>query len=98
MSSHVLPLTKDENFRYFGRNIGEISDIGDNRSEIGHGNSFEGKIVEKSKISPIFCRYIGIRPKFRRNFVSGTHTRVGNFLLQNIGNIDKISEIYQKYW
>ena len=37
----------DENFRYFDRSIGEISDIGDNRSEISHGNSFEGKIAEK---------------------------------------------------
>ena len=45
-------------------NIGEISDIGDNRSEISHGNSFEGKIAEKSEISPIFRRYIGIGPKF----------------------------------
>ena len=46
----------------------EISDIGDNRSEISHGNSFEGKIAEKLKISPIFRRYIGIGLKFRRNF------------------------------
>ena len=32
----------------------EISDIGDNRNEIGHGNSFEGKIAEKLEISSIF--------------------------------------------
>ena len=44
----------------------EISDIGDNRSEITHGNSFEGKIAEKWEISPIFRRYISIGPKFRR--------------------------------
>ena len=60
--------TMDKNFGYFGRNIGEISDIGDNRSEISHENSFEGKIAEKSEILPIFRRYIGIGPKFRRNF------------------------------
>ena len=74
--------------------LAKISDIGDNRSEIGHGNLFEEKIVEKSEISPKFRRYIGIGPKFRRNFFSGTHTRVDDFLLQNIGDI---SEILVKY-
>ena len=43
----------------------EISDIGNNRSEISHEKSFEGKIAEKSKISSIFHRYIGIGAKFR---------------------------------
>ena len=53
----------------------EISDIGDNRSEISYGNLFERKIIEKSEISLIFRRYIGIGPKFQRNFVCGTHVR-----------------------
>ena len=53
----------------------EISDIGDNRNEISHEKSFEGKIAKKSKISPIFRLYIGIGPKFRRNF-SEWNTRV----------------------
>ena len=87
----------DENFRYFGRNIGEISDIGGNRSEISHGNSFEGKIAENRK----FCRYIGIGQKFRRNFgeisASGTHARAGDFLLQNIEDISEISVKYRRY-
>ena len=79
----------DENFQYFNRNIGEISDIGDNQSEMSHGNSFEGKIVEKLKISSIY--------RYRTEIsASGTHTRVGDFLLQNIENISKISEIYRK--
>ena len=65
----------------------EISDIGDNRSEIGDGNLFEGKIVEK----------LEILPKFRLNFVCGTHARVGNFLLQNIKDISEISVKYQRY-
>ena len=34
--------------------ISDISDIDDNRSKISQGNSFEGKIAEKSEISPIF--------------------------------------------
>ena len=44
-----------------------------------------------------FCRYIGIGPKFWRNFVSVTHVRVGDFLLQNIGDISKISVKYRRY-
>ena len=83
----------DENFRYFGRNIDKISDISDNRSEISHENSFEGKFVEKSEISSIFRRYIGIRPKFRQV----KHTRVGDFLLQNIEDISEISIKYRRY-
>ena len=89
----------------------KISDISDNRSEIGHGNSFEGKITEKLENLSIFRRYIGIGPKFMRNFVCETHARVGDFLFQNIediseisvkyrryiGNIGKILEIYRKY-
>ena len=76
----------DENFQYFDRNIDEILDIGDNRSEMSHGNSFEGKIVEKSKISSIY--------RYRTEIsASGTHTHVGDFLLQNIENISEISEI-----
>ena len=59
---HVI---MNENFRYFGRNIDEISDIGDNRSEISHGNSFEGKIAEKSEISPIYRYGTEISAKFR---------------------------------
>ena len=43
----------------------KISDIGDNRSEIGHGNSFEGKIAEKSEISPIYRYWTEISAKFR---------------------------------
>ena len=48
-------LGKDGNFQYFSLNTGEISDIGDNRSEIDHENSFEKKIVEKSEILLKFC-------------------------------------------
>ena len=43
----------------------EISDISDNRSKIGHGNSFEGKIAEKSEISPIYRYRTEISTKFR---------------------------------
>ena len=75
----------------------KISDISENRSEIGHGNSFEGKIIEKSKILPIFRQYIGIGQKFRRNFVCGTHARVGDFLFQNIEDISEISVKYRRY-
>ena len=84
----------DENFRYFGRNISEISNIGDNRSEINHGNSFEGKIAEKIgnffDISPIYRYRTEISGKFQRV----EHTRVGDFLLQNIENI---SIKYRRY-
>ena len=71
----------------------EISDIDNNRSEIGHGNSFEGKIAGNLKISSIY-RY---RTEFMRNFICGKHTRVGDLLFQNIEDISKISEIYRKY-
>ena len=80
----------DEIFQYFGRNIGEISDIGDNRSEISHGNSFEGKIAEKLEILPIY--------RYRTEIsTSETHTRVSDFLLQNIEDISEISVKYRRY-
>ena len=86
----TIPMVMDENFRHFGRNIGEISDIDDNRSEISHGNSFEGKIAEKSEISPIF--------RYRTEIsVNGTHAHVGDFLLQNIEDIYEISVKYRIY-
>ena len=80
----------DENFRYFGRNVGEISDIGDNRSEISHGNLFKGKIAEKSKISPIYRYQTEIS-------ASETQARVGDFLLQNIEDISEILVKYHRY-
>ena len=42
----------------------EISDIDNNRSEIGHGNSFEGKIAENLKILPIYRYRTEIYVKF----------------------------------
>ena len=71
----------------------EISDIGDNQSEIGHGNLFEGKIAENRK----FRRNFADISVSERNFVCGTHVRAGDFLLQNIENISEISVKYRRY-
>ena len=71
----------------------EISDIGDNRSEISHGNSFEGKFVEKSEISPIYRYRTEISVKFRQV----KHTHMGDFMLQNIEDISETSIKYRRY-
>ena len=57
----------------------------------------EIRLREKSLKNRKFRRYIGIGSKFRRNFVCGTHARVGDFLFQNIEDISEISLKYRRY-
>ena len=60
----VVILTKVENFRYIGRNIVNISDIGTHRHDIGNRQLFEGKIGKNLEKSVIYRRYISPKPIF----------------------------------
>ena len=61
----------------------------------------ENRLREKSLKNRKFRRYFADISVLDRNFgeilVSGTHARVADFLLQNIGDISGISVKYRRY-